>query len=116
MRYFIIFITSILLFSCGEESDNSVDAIQKETVTISKNPIYEVVVSENETNDFGYQILQDGKMIINQQIIPAIPGNNGFSTKEKAQTAGQFTLMKIKNGIFPPTVSPSELDSLGVLH
>jgi hypothetical protein len=116
MRYFIIFIISIFLFNCGDESDKREDAIQKETRSINKNPIYELVVSENGSNNFGYQILQDGKMIINQQIIPAIQGNKGFSTKEKAQTAGQFTLMKIKNGIFPPTVSPHELDSLGVLH
>ena len=43
--------------------------------------------------------------MIDQKNIPAIQGNRGFSTKEKAELMGSFILQKVKNGGFPPTVS-----------
>jgi hypothetical protein len=42
-------------------------------------------------------------------------GNNGFSSEEKAMITGEFIISKIKNNIYPPAVTPEELDSLGVL-
>ena len=65
---------------------------------------------------WGYQLLKDGKLMIDQKNIPAIQGNRGFSTKEKAEVMGSFILQKVKNGGFPPTVSIEEMDSLGVLN
>jgi len=76
----------------------------------------------NETVDpiivatWGYQLLKDGKLMIDQKNIPAIQGNRGFSTNEKAELMGSFILQKVKNGGFPPTVSIEEMDSLGVLN
>ena len=55
-------------------------------------------------------------MIINQPHIPSIQGNKAFSSRFKAAIAAQFILDKINNNIFPPSISPEELDSLGVLN
>ena len=54
-------------------------------------------------------------MTINQEYIPAVQGNQCFSSQEDAQKVGDYVLDKIQKGAFPPTVSVEELDSLGVL-
>ena len=72
-------------------------------------------VEFNGTRGWGYDILIDGKIYIHQPNVPAIIGNNGFSSEEKAMLTGEFVISKIKNNIFPPAVTPEELDSLGVL-
>ncbi len=72
-------------------------------------------IEYNGSRGWGYDILIDGKIYIHQPNVPAIIGNNGFSSEEKAMITGEFVISKIKNNIFPPAVSPEELDSLGVL-
>ena len=64
---------------------------------------------------WGYQIFEDSTMQINQMHIPSVPGINGFETKEKAGIAASYILGQIEKGIFPPTVSPAILDSIGAL-
>ena len=72
-------------------------------------------IDHNGNRGWGYDILVDGKIYIHQPNIPAIMGNNGFSSEEDAQEAGEFIIQKLKNNIVPPSVTPEELDSLGVL-
>jgi len=72
-------------------------------------------IESNGSRGWGYDILKNGEPIIHQPHIPAIMGNNGFSSEEKALVAGEFVIKKIKNNILPPRVTPEELDSLGVL-
>ncbi|MBL0339616.1 MAG: DUF4907 domain-containing protein [Bacteroidetes bacterium] len=70
----------------------------------------------NGSKGWGYDVLVDGKIYIHQPNIPAIMGNSGFGSEEKAKKTGDFILNKIKNNIIPPSVTPEELDSLGVLN
>ena len=70
----------------------------------------------NEQQGWGYQILNYGKIYINQPHIPAISGNKGFSTEEKASKTAEYAISKIKNGMIPPTLSKEELEKLGVLE
>ena len=58
----------------------------------------------------------DGKIYIHQPNIPAIMGNNGFSSEEQARAAGEFIVSKIMKNILPPSVTAEELDSLGLLE
>jgi hypothetical protein len=72
-------------------------------------------IENNGSRGWGYDIIMNGEVHIHQPHIPAIMGNNGFSSEEKALKAGEFVIQKIKNNILPPRVTPEELDSLGVL-
>jgi len=64
---------------------------------------------------WGYQIFQGPKLIIDQKHIPAVQGMNGFKSKQSAETTARYILIKINQGVFPPTISKRELDSLQVL-
>jgi hypothetical protein len=125
MHYLKIISSSVLLFAActGSEKKNvevvKQDSIvtQKDTANPYRNSTTEVRTFEVEkpATGFGYDLFIDGAQYIHQPNIPAVSGNNGFKTKEQAQTAGEFVAYKIKNNIMPPSVTPQELDSLGVL-
>ena len=42
-------------------------------------------------------------------------GNEGFTTKEQAQTVAEFVVKKIRNNEMPPTVTIEDLNAMGVL-
>jgi hypothetical protein len=127
----LIFVFGLIAFSCSEntesknsKSDESVqyrdetnDARPESSSSVSKTKSllsYKVIGS---IGNYGYQIFDaSGKMTINQPTIPAIQGNKGFETEKDAQTAAEFVIQKIDRGIFPPTFSVAELDSLGLKH
>lgn len=117
MKYFLNISCILVLFACTNEEasevKNNTPGIEKSTQKI--NPEYTVLTVENSTSDWGYQLLKDGQLMIDQKHIPAIQGNRGFATKELAEKTANYILEKIKKGEFPPTVSVEELDSLDVL-
>jgi hypothetical protein len=62
---------------------------------------------------WGYDILADGRIFIHQNIIPAVPGEYGFRTKEDALAVGQKVYQRVlANQI--PMVSIEEIKALGV--
>ncbi len=67
-------------------------------------------------NTFGYDVLVYGKPLIHQPNIPGLPGNEGFTTEEKAQTVADFVAAKIRNNEMPPTVTIENLNTMGVLR
>jgi len=125
---------NISIIGCHRKDDKEsrlpVDSVNASLVPVDsaslaanpeKNP-YEGSVIEVRTfkNDsvlkgFGYDIYVDNALKVHQPHIPAVSGNKGFSTEEKAKRAGEFVGYKFKNNIMPPSVSTRELDSLGVL-
>jgi hypothetical protein len=121
MRSIVLFITVLMCFSCEEKSTSSVvdDNQQIDSSSPSpsktKGPEFTVITVEYPNFGWGYQILQDGKLAIDQKHIPVIQGYKSFSSKEKAEKTGNFIVQKMKNGIFPPTLTEQELDSLEVL-
>jgi hypothetical protein len=64
---------------------------------------------------YGYDVMIDKRPYLHQPNIPAVPGNNGFSSEENAKKAAGLVVYKIRHNIMPPTIDPKELDSLGVL-
>ena len=52
---------------------------------------------------------------MHQPNIPGLPGNEGFTTKERAQTVAEFVVKKIRKNEMPPTVSIEDLNKMGVL-
>lgn len=93
---------------------SGINPYEKSDVTVE---VFKVDSTEvNGNKGWGYNILVDGKIYVHQPNIPAIMGNSGFGSEEKAQKTGEFIISKIKNNILPPSVTPEELDSLGVLN
>ena len=65
---------------------------------------------------WGYQILNNDALYINQPHIPAVEGIRGFSDESKAIKTAELMIYKLEKGIVPPTITVEELDSLGVLN
>jgi len=72
-----------------------------------------IISSVNGT--FGYDILLQGRPFVHQPSIPALPGNEGFTTREGAQSVAELVVKKIRGGEIPPTVTVEELNALDVL-
>ena len=86
---------------------HNVYTIMRRLITIK------IIPSANKT--FGYDILLYGRPLVHQPIIPGLPGNEGFTTEERAQTVAEFVVKKIRNNEMPPTVTIEDLNSMGVL-
>jgi hypothetical protein len=71
--------------------------------------------SSNQKSGYGYNIIMDSHVFIHQPSVPSVPGNKGFTTKEQAEKVASFVVYKLTHNIMPPSVTPKELDSLGIL-
>lgn len=71
---------------------------------------YRIIPALNKT--FAYDVYADGKLMIHQTSIPAMPGNEGFKTKAAAEKVALLVIEKIKKGEMPPTVSIEEMRKL----
>ena len=91
----------------------------KQEVKQQKNPYANAEITikiiPSINNTFGYDILLNGKPLVHQPHIPAMPGNKGFTTKERAQKVAEFVVKKIRTNNMPPTVSVDDLNRMGVL-
>ncbi|MCF2487334.1 DUF4907 domain-containing protein [Dyadobacter sp. CY347] len=76
---------------------------------------FKVVTVKGESG-WGYRVLDNGTPIIEQLSIPGIAGTGGFKDEQSALETGKLVEHKLQNGIFPPSVSTSELDSLGIQY
>ena len=74
---------------------------------------YEISTFQN-TNGWGYQIRQNGKLLLDQPTVPGRPGMAGFQTQEDAQKVAELVKSKLQAKIFPPTVSEDELKNLNI--
>jgi hypothetical protein len=64
---------------------------------------------------WGYELYDGNRILIHQEIIPALPGNRSFSSREDARKTGQLVLRKIKNGQLP-VITVEELEELNVSY
>jgi hypothetical protein len=62
-------------------------------------------IMPSANNTFGYDILLYGRPLVHQPTIPGLPGNEGFTTQERAQTVADFMVKKIRENKMPSTVT-----------
>jgi len=74
---------------------------------------YTIINAPNKT--FCYDIYADGKLMIHQYSIPAMPGNEGFKTKQGAEKVAKLVIEKIRKGEMPPTISIAEMKKVKAL-
>jgi hypothetical protein len=72
--------------------------------------IFNLIPGINKT--WGYDILVNNKLTIHQPSVPAMPGNEGFKTKEGAEKVARLVIKKMKKGEMPPSVDAEELKKL----
>jgi hypothetical protein len=107
----------VLAFVSCKNSEEKLETEEKKTENsaVIDNDSYSSKITFDENTGWGYQIFKGAKLLINQNHIPAIQGMKGFSSKEKAQKTVDYIMAELKEGIFPPTITPEILDSLNVL-
>jgi hypothetical protein len=116
-KYILLLIQLLLLSACNsteqKTKENSGAAFGSTTINNIVNDSYSIKTFM-VSNYWGYDIYKDNQLLIHQPNIPAIEGDRGFSTEQKAISVANLTIQKLRNGIMPPTLSIEELDSLKV--
>jgi len=92
-----------LLISCNNHPTNK-DAVNKDVFVIK---VYSV-----DSLGWGYDICKNEKVIIHQTNIPAINGNLAFKTKDNAQKTAELVVEKLKNNVFPPSLTKEEVEQI----
>jgi len=116
---FVAVLFMLFIFAGLPGTSISADEAAGKEVKQQKNPYanaeitIKIIPSANKT--FGYDILLYGRPLVHQSNIPGLPGNEGFTTKERAQTVAEFVVKKIRNNEMPPTVAIEDLHNMGVL-
>jgi hypothetical protein len=130
MKFIVLIILGLIFVSCGDAAnkknpENSPkNSTKNEALSVKDKPVedeirekntsvYDVRTVENASG-WGYEVWQHGAMVIKQEHIPAVQGIRAFSSQEQAQKAAEIIKAKLDQGIFPPTMSMAELQSIGV--
>jgi len=64
---------------------------------------------------WGYELFREDRVIIHQEIIPAIEGNSPFLSRSDARNTGKLALYKLSTGKIP-MITRQDLDSLGIAY
>jgi Domain of unknown function (DUF4907) len=66
-------------------------------------------------NGWGYELFREDRIIIHQEIIPAIEGNSPFLSRSDARKTGELALYKLSTGKLP-VITRQDLDSLEIAY
>lgn len=66
-------------------------------------------------NGWGYELYNQRKIIVHQEIIPVIEGNSPFLSRKDARKTGKLALQKLYKGRLP-VITRQDLDSLKILY
>jgi len=109
--------SSTMLFaqapSATAQPDSSAAKFPAANVYADTKLTYKVIDAPKHT--YGYDVLADRRLMIHQTSAPALPGNEGFKTKEDATEVALLVIAKIKKGEMPPTISIDEMKRLNVI-
>jgi hypothetical protein len=116
---FLVVLLTLSVFICLSKTTIAAEEAAGKVVKQLTNPYVNAEITIKiipaANNTFGYDILLYGRPLVHQPNIPGLPGNEGFSTKEKAKIVAEFVVKKIRNNEMPPTVTIESLNNIGVL-
>jgi hypothetical protein len=112
---------SISTNDTSSTTNNSVEIPEQPTTNPNDNLTFRVfrndtVKTQESIGGFGYDVMMNGRLYLHQPMIPAVQGLKTFNSEKDAKKMAEFVLTKIKNNVMPPTVSISEIDSLGIKY
>jgi len=117
MKSLAFLVIGLLLFSCSEgKKEVVIDYNTSKDSGANNESGFKVSIVEYGPDQYGYQILENGKLLIDQQHIPAVQGLIKFKSREEALRLGNHVKDLIEKGIMPPTVSINDLDSLYISY
>jgi hypothetical protein len=99
--------------SAPAQLDSSVAKFPVASAYANTKLTYKIIDAPNHT--WCYDIFADGRLVIHQTSVPALPGNEGFQTEKKASKVALLVIEKIKKGQMPPTISIGEMKQLNVI-
>lgn len=99
--------------SATAQSRSSVATFPEASTYASTRLTYNVIDAPKQT--YGYDVFADGRLMIHQTSVPALPGNEGFKTREDATKVALLVIDKIRKGTMPPTISIDEMKKLNVI-
>jgi len=117
VKYSLILLQFAFLSACSstEKKTNDNSGAAEGSTTINNNVNNNYSFKTFEVGGYwGYDVYKDNQLLIHQPNIPAIEGDRGFSSEQKAITVANLTIKKLQDGVMPPTLSIEELDSLKV--
>jgi hypothetical protein len=112
---FLAVLFMLFIIACPPGTSLSADEAVKQQKNAYANAEITIKIVPSVNNTFGYDILLYGKPFVHQPNIPGLPGNEGFTTKERAQTVAECVVRKLRNNEMPPTVTIEDLHNMGVL-
>lgn len=75
---------------------------------------FTILSSRQGEKGFGYYIFADGRLLIDQQHIPAVSGRQYFVSEAEARRTAELAIKKMRQGEMPPTISVEELKALKI--
>lgn len=120
--YFLIGLL-VLASACNEPEKPVEETVATvETAVVDREPgtgsfsyeLFENIDSAGAMHGVGYDIYDGNKRIIHQVNIPGEPGTDGFINRDEAGKVASLVIMKLASASGFPTISRSELDSLGI--
>jgi len=99
--------------SAPAQPDSSAAKFPEASAYANTKLTYKILDAPKHT--YGYDVFADSRLMIHQTSVPALPGNEGFKTKQDATKVALLVIEKIKKGEMPPTILVDEMKRLGVI-
>lgn len=121
MKHSYLILITFFVLACAHveqpvEQVSPIETIPSSPITTEHTDNWSYKTIKNQDDTWGYHILNNEDLYINQPYIPAVQGNQGFKSEETAAITAEFVIYKLESGFLPPSISIKELDSLKVMN
>lgn len=108
----LLYALFVILFCCCAAGRIAAQTNQTKPPASAASPQLTYKIIDGLNGSFGYDVYSNGKLLVHQLVKPALPGNEGFTTKVAAEKVAKLVVAKIRKGEMPPTVTIEEMKKL----